>query len=108
MEGVFQTEEECRAFARDVLGALTPGEYGGSKAIPDNSNRPTHGTVEFYDEYGVELDEPMLEKHGLVDESTWYVKLTFRASEGRKVFCMSLHRLEKPMRRPAGLLSPKW
>lgn len=107
-EGVFQTEEECRAFARDVLCALTPNDYGGWKAIPDNSNRPTHGTLEYYDEYGIELDPALLTKHGLVDESTWYVKLTYRASEGRRLFCMSLHRLEWPMNRPGGQLKPKW
>lgn len=107
-EWVFQTEEECRAFARDVLCALTPNDYSGSKAIPDTSRRPTQGTLEDYDEYGIELDAAMIKKHGLVDESTWYVKLTFRAAEGRRVFCLSLHRLERPMNRTGGLLNPKW
>ena len=107
-EGVFQTEEECRAFARDVLCALTPNDYGGPKLITDTSNRPSRGAQEYFDEYGIELDPATLQKHGLVDESTWYVKLTFRAAEGRRVFCLSLHRLERPMSRPGGLLNPRW
>ncbi len=107
-EGVFQTEAECRAFACDVLRALTPNDDGGSKLIADTSNRPTRGAREYFDEYGIELSQVTLQKHVLVDECTWYVKLTYRANEGRRVFCLSLHRLEKPMSRPAGVLHPKW
>ena len=109
-EGVFSTGDECRAFAKDVLLALQPDDFAETLPIPDTSRRPsTYGTVEDYDVYGISLEAAMLTKHGLTNESTWYVKFTVRRDPaGQRCFCLSLHRLEKPLRRVGGWLTPAW
>jgi hypothetical protein len=107
-EGVFSTEDECRAFARDVLLLLRPDDYAQSLSIPDTSRRPTTYGNEDYDVYGVRLDAATLAKHGLTSETTWYVKFTVRQQKGRKLFCLSLHRLEKSLLRVGGWLHPAW
>lgn len=109
-EAVFGTLEECEDFARDVLNGITADDckLGPPAVLLDHRPGAPSGRKDLYDEYGVRLSQPMMEKHGLVDESTWYVKLTLRREEHATVLCLSLHRLEHDMVRLGGKLKPAW
>lgn len=102
----FDTDSECYAFSRDVLGVLTPADYidNGSPAIPG-----PQGQVDEFDSYAVRLPADLLKKHGLTKETTWYVKLTLRTQGAQNVFCLSIHRLKSlETRRVGGWLYPGW
>ncbi len=88
----------CRAFARDVVLALEPGDFSRQVQL-----------AEPFDEYGVALADALLARHGLDGNRAWYVKLKlWDPGGGDEVLVLSLHPLERELRRVAGVLRPSW
>lgn len=100
---LFDSPMECRDFARDVVLALTPGDYGGPKLL---RNPRTGKQNDNFDEYGIALPDNLMVTYSLTREKTWYVKLRL-GDDG--VLVLSLHDLEFNMTtRPNGPLRPAW
>ncbi len=90
---------ECREFAAEVLKVLR---------VRDFSRTVWVGDLEC-DEYGVALPGVLLERYGLGERGTWYVKLSLQSEEqGDTVLLLSLHALERPLEREGGRLRPAW
>jgi len=91
---------KARALIRDGLLELTEDDFAHREELPDGFT---------YDVYGLMVSRTLAKATGLKLRRTWYAKLMIREEEdGRLVFCVSFHRLEKELERNGGLLKPCW
>ena len=91
---------ECVRFGCELLLATTENDYCWSVEL-----EPPHSG--WFDEYGVEITPALAKKYGLPVRN-WYLKFRLyedeSSLEGSNVFFISIHPLEKDMRRKGGLL----
>jgi len=89
-----------RQFAQAVIASLSPGDFAQLVALGDG---------EEFDVYAVELSAPVLQAFDLEAQvASWYVKLQLLdGALDDEVFVLSMHLLEYPMKRVAGVLSPR-
>ncbi|WNG21358.1 hypothetical protein [Cystobacter fuscus] len=91
---------KARELIRRGLLELTGDDFAHKDVLPDGFE---------YDVYGLTVSSPLAKSMGLRHRRTWYAKLMIREEEdGRLVFCVSFHRLEKELERNGGLLKPCW
>jgi hypothetical protein len=95
-----------RSFVRAVVAQLRLVDFAHRVNLP----RPQGKGFIIHDVYATRLGKTITEAHlEGAHKTTWYVKLTIIASDGRRAFVLSLHCLMDPIRRADGTtLSPTW
>ena len=83
----------CGQFARDVVALLSLDDFSETVKI---ENVP-------YDEYGVQLSQDLKQRYGIEQLGNLYVKLRI-SRPGKVVFFVSLHGLERDLKRRGGIL----